>query len=434
MTDPPRQETTLQEAQDESLESDRLERAEILRKYSDLVNDVDFDHVELGLKEADIFAILGIQRKEIRHSNFLAWMFDPNGSHGMGNAFLRRFLRDISLESPQQGQHSLDIAYTSPKTAEIRREWRNIDILVILGKHVICIENKVDSSDHGNQLLKYKNVVNEQFRDHTPIFVYLTPNGRPPNAKDQRNHYINYSYDKIVGHLDRLLLLHGRSLSSNINTYIADYTLNIRRNLMKRDHLNELAQKLYAGHKDVLDFIFENKPDIVSQVREYFSIKIKNEGFVEGSKSRVYVRFTTQELDRLLLKKTDGFGGWNKREQFLFEFEFLVKSSKKLVGLFRTGIHPRGDQEIRRILIDATGSPDIPSSSSKFSGQTKLTFTVLNDIAEGIDDDQMNRLFDTEWPRIQEIVSDVSHCILDRSEDIRSIYQSCPLADTEPVS
>ncbi len=426
MTDSPRQETTLQEPQGERLESERLERAEILRKYSGLVNDVDFDQVELGLKEANIFSILGIQRREIRHSNFLAWMFDPNGSHGIGNAFLRRFLRDISLESPKQGQPSLDIADTSPKTAEIRREWRNIDILVILDKHVICIENKVDSSDHENQLSKYKNVVQSQFRK-SAVFVYLTPDGRPPNDKGQHQHYTNYSYDKIVAHAERLLLLHERTLPSNIKTYIKDYTLNIRRNLMQQDHLNELAQKLYANHKETLDFIFANRPDVVSQVRDYFSAKVRNEGFVEGSRSRAFVRFTTQELNSLLLRQGNGSGGWQMREQFLFEFEFSDRSNNQLIALLKTGVHPSGNQEIRRILIEITGSPpvDIPSSS-RFSVRTKHTFTVLSDITGGIDDNLMNNFFETEWPRILDIVNDVSQSILDRSEEIKSIYGSSP--------
>lgn len=435
MTDIHEQPIGNQEAQGESVQVENVKHISYLQKYNKLLSDDDFDRIELGLKEANIFTILGIQRMEIRHSNFLAWMFDPSGSHGMGNLFLHRFLRDISLKSSLEGQNLIEISVTSPKTAEIRREWRNIDLLVILEGHVVCIENKVDSSDHENQLSKYKDVITREFPSRDPVFVYLTPDGRSPNDESQHAHYINYSYEKIVEHTDRLLRLRGRSLPANVKTYIEDYTRNIRRNLMKQDPLNKLAHQLYANHKEVLDFIFDNRPDVVSQVKDYFSNKIKDQGYTEGSRSKRFVRFTTNELDSLLLKKGDGFGGWDKKEQFLFEFEFRVKTSNKLFVLLRTSVHPSGDQEIRRILIEAIGSPPVRvPSGSRFSALTKREFIVLNNIAEGVDDNLIKELFDREWARIIEIVSDVSRSILERSDVIRSIYHSSSLADNKSVS
>ena len=59
--------------------------------YSNLLNDVDFDKLDLGLKNPNIFSILRISRNEIRHSNFLCWLLDPNQSHGLGDIFLKRF-------------------------------------------------------------------------------------------------------------------------------------------------------------------------------------------------------------------------------------------------------------------------------------------------------------------------------------------------------
>jgi hypothetical protein len=191
---------------------------------------------------------------------------------------------------------------------------------------------------------------------------------------------------------------------------------------MQQDHLNELAQQLYANHKEALDFIFANKPDAVSQVKDYLSSKINIEGYVEGSRSKRFLRFTTRELDNLLLRKGDGFGGWDRREQFLFEFEFSVQSSNQLIVIFRTSVHPRGDQDIRRILIEVIGSLDM-QSSSRFSVKTIKRFDV-KDITERIDDNSMNDLFDTEWPGVVESVSDVSRAILNRSEEIKAIYSA----------
>jgi hypothetical protein len=413
-----------QEVQGESLQGINIKHRDYLQKYNKLLSDDDFDRIDLGLKEANIFTILGIQRMEIRHSNFLAWMFDPSGSHGMGNLFLHRFLRDISLKSSLEGQNLTGISVTSPKTAEIRREWRNIDILVILDKHVICIENKVDSSDHGNQLSKYKDVITREFPRHDPIFVYLTPDGRAPNDEGQHAHYINYSYENIVEHTGKLLRLHGRSLPANVKIYIEDYTRNILRNLMKQDQLNDLASKLYVQHKEVLDFIFDNRPDIVSQAKAYFTNLLINRGYVEGSQSKYFVRFLTKELEDLLPKNGDGAGGWSRGEVFTFELNFYIKSNNRLLLNFQTVIHPSMNDRIREVLVNAVQSNHSPiTTRARFTILIRKHFTVLNDITEGVTEDSMAGFYGQKWPEIISIVDTVSKSILQHRTEIKSCLE-----------
>lgn len=65
-----------------------MTEAEIREKYKRLLNDLDFDRLDLELRTPNIFQILNIARAEIRHSNFLAWLLDPNGTHGLGRLFL----------------------------------------------------------------------------------------------------------------------------------------------------------------------------------------------------------------------------------------------------------------------------------------------------------------------------------------------------------
>ena len=69
---------------------------EIREKYRALLADPDFDKIELELRTPNIFQILNISRAEIRHSNFLAWLLDPNETHGLGNLFLIKFLRELT--------------------------------------------------------------------------------------------------------------------------------------------------------------------------------------------------------------------------------------------------------------------------------------------------------------------------------------------------
>ena len=113
----------------------------------------------------NIFDALGIARVEIRHSNFLAWLLTPSESHGQGDLFLKAFLMDVLRKARQKGAEppisAVELDGADLRGVEVRREWRNIDLLIRCDKprFVIAIENKIDSGEHGNQLERYKDTV-----------------------------------------------------------------------------------------------------------------------------------------------------------------------------------------------------------------------------------------------------------------------------------
>ena len=77
-----------------------MEFTDINNKYGQLLKDINFDKIDLELKNPNIFHILKISTREIRHSNFLSWLLDPSETHKMGDIFLKRFLRkNIWLDS-----------------------------------------------------------------------------------------------------------------------------------------------------------------------------------------------------------------------------------------------------------------------------------------------------------------------------------------------
>lgn len=45
----------------------------------------------------NLFDVLGIARLEIRHSNILGWLLDPNENHGLGDAVIRGFLNHVAM-------------------------------------------------------------------------------------------------------------------------------------------------------------------------------------------------------------------------------------------------------------------------------------------------------------------------------------------------
>ena len=96
----------------------------------------------------NIFNALKLQNNEIRHSNFLAWLMTPYESHKLGDYFLKEFLKSAIKEYSLNTDISLslkDIAFLKLDDAEIRREYKNIDLLIVSAqnKFVCIVENKI---------------------------------------------------------------------------------------------------------------------------------------------------------------------------------------------------------------------------------------------------------------------------------------------------
>ena len=188
--------------------------------YDRLIKDENFDQLDLGLKNPNIFQILRITNNVIRHSNFFSWLLDPNQSHKLGDIFLKRFLREVFSSDKFEKLEQVDVEGLDLSKVEIKREWQNIDILIKLENIVVCIENKVKSKEHSNQLNRYKDIIYSEFPDYEKTFVYLTVDGNQP--EDESLDYEPISYEFIVETLERILNVYGESLCEEVKNYLKD--------------------------------------------------------------------------------------------------------------------------------------------------------------------------------------------------------------------
>ena len=219
-----------------------MELADLKSDYDKLLKNEDFDKLDLGLKNPNIFQILRITNNEIRHSNFLSWLLDPNQSHKLGDIFLKRFLREVFSSNKFEEIEQVDVEGMDLTKVEIEREWKNIDILIKLQNVVVCIENKVLSKEHSNQLTRYKEIVESEYPNHQRTFVYLTPEG--DNSENEADAYQPISYTFIVESLERIISVYGESLNEQVENYIRDYITIIKRELMQTDQLTELSKNI----------------------------------------------------------------------------------------------------------------------------------------------------------------------------------------------
>ena len=385
----------------------------IRKKYKELLNDLDFDKIELELRTPNIFHILNISRAEIRHSSFLAWLLDPNETHGLGKLLLTKFLRELATSEIANDFNEFEIGKLNFNNVELRREWRNIDLLIIFDTHVICIENKVDSQDHSNQLSRYREIVNETFENHKKIFVYLTPTGEQPTSKEEVKYYTVYSHENISNQIERILEIHGKSLNLGVYHYISDYLTILKRELMENDKVNELAANIYKNHKEIFDFVFEHKPDMASDLNSVFEKKIKDTGWEIGSKNKGYVRFLTKALDPIIPRKGQG---WTKKECFLFEIDFY--SSKKKAA-FKTVISP-SETAIQEIFCKALENIE---GHKKPSGRQWLThfqkdWEFNTEKMTEVNETEVLKALDSAWSEITEIVNKVEAALLRYKDEL----------------
>ena len=334
---------------------------EVKAKYAELLEDADFERLELGLQAPNIFSILGIRRMEIRHSNFLAWLLNPAETHGLGPDFLKRFLRLAVAGAGGAPLELLDVEAMDLSRVVVHREWggdskKRVDLLMVIdhtygsqeGNLVICIENKVDSRDRENQLDYYAGEVHDRYSgEHDRhLFYYLTPDGERYQNEAQ-NDWRLLSYRDVIDLLDRLLDLGKASMSYQVAQYISDYRSILKQEITMNDESNVLARKIYQTHRELFDFILDHKLSFEEQLMPGVLDVIREWGYVAHDKSqgKGYAHFLTPALDELVPRRGKGIPG---RESFVFELDFYGDKKYALCKALITD----GDPEIREQLAE----------------------------------------------------------------------------------
>lgn len=233
---------------------------------------LQLEKIEAFIDQPNYFEILGIAQKELQHSNFLAWMFDPQGSHNAGDFFLKSFLNRLPLDPKDKIAYNL----ANLENTKIFREFKFIDLLIVNKdvKFVVCIENKIFAPKSGeNQLINYHKVVEKIWKDLKRIYVYLTPTPRALTEEESEINYINITYEDILEILEDTKS--SVDLAESYMPLIEDYIKNLKKNIMGISKEIELAQQIYRKHKKAIDFIVDNKPsfyskDLIEKIDNFF--------------------------------------------------------------------------------------------------------------------------------------------------------------------
>lgn len=152
--------------------------------------------------EFSFLRIFRLEDDENIHSNFLAWLLEPSGSHGLGALFSREFLLKATSKTS-----NLDLSRLNFTGFQVEREISSdksrLDIRVFdpQGKFQCIIENKIWSSEGIDQT----NRLYHDFHDETypkEMFVFLT---LQRESKPKNQHFIPLHYEDILQILTKLL-------------------------------------------------------------------------------------------------------------------------------------------------------------------------------------------------------------------------------------
>jgi hypothetical protein len=222
-----------------------------------IVENNDLLMLESRIGKFNIFDALRITRKEIRQSNFLAFILDPAESHGQGQLFLKALLMDLLKQAPPDRRplSPLELDGTDLRGIEIKREWKYIDLLITCKelRFAVVFENKIDTQEHSNQLLRAQWTMTDYYPDLRPLYIYLTPGGDKPSEES----WLPYTYADIHRVLQRARNLYQNAIGDDVLVFLDHYLNLLGTRFMNDEKLDELCRRIYKNHRQALDLIWE---------------------------------------------------------------------------------------------------------------------------------------------------------------------------------
>lgn len=201
-------------------------------RYTDAIIDFNNDSNVQRLREfyntKSFPEILGVCRKELSHSSFLAWLFSSGESHMFGTYPVMQLLELYTKNAQEQKkvdsqvmaklQSSILTRQLELLSASVNKEEYieadgkkgRADITILcdvrvekdsrLSKLRIVVENKVYSSEHDKQTKKYyRHYQNLQKEDEHTLYVFLSPSAQ--TASPECEQFVSITYQDLLDYI-----------------------------------------------------------------------------------------------------------------------------------------------------------------------------------------------------------------------------------------
>ena len=169
---------------------------EIRKQIRSFNNDENTQLLESYYQSKSFPEIMGSSRKELAHSNFIAWLLDNNERHTLGDFPIKKFLemliffcKDKNLNAHRQLFDEIIISdykilKNHVETEKSIKGVGRVDIYIELvvqfsdrdQKIKLIIENKVGTKEHSDQTTKYYQHYEEnKSQSDVILYIFLTP-------------------------------------------------------------------------------------------------------------------------------------------------------------------------------------------------------------------------------------------------------------------
>ncbi len=245
----------------------------------------------------------------------------------------------VSLDLPSP----IEIDALDIDVVEVAREWENIDLLIAIHTShgetwIVCIENKVESSQHSNQLRRYREIVERRYANaDRRLFIFLTTYDEEPEDSG----FVTSSYEVIEGVL-RLCVNERKDLiGPEPHLLITQYLALLAEDFVGDSKAAQLARQIYRKHRAAIDFIIESRNDPVSEasraMQELLVSHAADLNVTLGPQNKGWVRFLPREWD---IPQNSGGTAWGPNSRILVcEVGFWSKKAELHITLGKAPDH-----------------------------------------------------------------------------------------------
>ncbi len=287
-----------------------VQRIDYRDKMIDLYNSPEYQELSAYYAKKSAFSVLGIARRETRHSNMIAWLLAPKGEHGFGKNPMRRFLQLLAIAKKKYavnhdsylpeglldrfmtGNFDIEDVKVEKEVAIANHGRRQdedgrVDLVLTVGLTLgdvrkllpIIIENKVGSDEHKvrgfeeYQTLVYRSWAMEKFADKArylqPLFVFLTPDGSyelETGIGEIKSckcpYYLRVNYQGLVDNV--IAPCFNENMTNEVRYFLKDYLRCLSFETLNPDERKtSMIMALAPREKELLHAFWEKNEDLL---------------------------------------------------------------------------------------------------------------------------------------------------------------------------
>jgi hypothetical protein len=208
-------------------------------------------------REFNAFDVLRYAEYEIRHSNVVAWLLDPDETHGIGRAFLEWFLGEVKFPGKTALRGTI-VRGDGGQRVRVERELHYVDVTIFLeseqGRHIVAVENKPGwaSAEHYDQIRGYEEKLREEYPGHEIHSLLLSAS---PEGIDGERKIGHVSWRDVGAQVEKMLDA-GDFAEREVAAFIRQYLVAVARMIGPEESDAHYFRKLLDDHHSLLTRMF----------------------------------------------------------------------------------------------------------------------------------------------------------------------------------